>query len=101
MRRELGLHVGLPEVVIDPHHLAGGLHLGAQHRVHARELDEREHRLLPPGRGGRPAPPPPPRAGPPARAPPPRPPHGLVDKRPPPLPPRLLPRHVTNLGVKE
>src|SRR5512144_2103936 len=44
--RELRLHVGLPEVVVDAHDLAGRLHLRPQDRVHPRELDEREHRLL-------------------------------------------------------
>ena len=34
------------EVGVDAHHLAGGLHLRAEHRVDAGELDEREDRLL-------------------------------------------------------
>src|SRR5215470_16170970 len=43
---ELRLHICLAEVAIDPHHLTGGLHLGAEHGVDAREFHEREHRLL-------------------------------------------------------
>ena len=46
MGGDLGLDVGLPEVAVDAHHLAGGLHLRAQDRVHAGELHEGEHRLL-------------------------------------------------------
>src|SRR6267142_828378 len=45
-RRELRLHVGLAEVVVDAHDLAGRLHLGAEDGVHPRELDEGEDRLL-------------------------------------------------------
>src|SRR5439155_1753777 len=38
--------VRLAEVAIDPHDFAGGLHLRPEDRVHPRELDEREDRLL-------------------------------------------------------
>src|SRR5207247_3444983 len=45
-RGELRLDVGLAEVAVDPHDLAGGLHLRPEHGVHAGELDEGEDRLL-------------------------------------------------------
>ena len=45
-RRELRLDERLGEGLADAHHLAGGLHLRAEDRVDAGELDEREHRFL-------------------------------------------------------
>ena len=45
-RADLRLHEGLAEGVTHAHHLAGGLHLGAQNGVDTRELDERKHRFL-------------------------------------------------------
>ena len=44
--RDQGLVVGPAEVVVDPHHLAGRLHLGPEHGVDARQLVEREEHLL-------------------------------------------------------
>src|SRR5712691_2275079 len=43
---DLRLEVGLAKVAVDAHDLAGGLHLGTEHDVHARELNEGEDRLL-------------------------------------------------------
>ncbi len=44
--RDLRLGEGDPERPVDPHHLAGGLHLRPQQGVHVGELDEGEDRLL-------------------------------------------------------
>ena len=43
---DLRLRVGAAEVRVDAHHLARALHLGAEQRVDAGELHEREHGLL-------------------------------------------------------
>ena len=43
---QCGLGKGFVEAVADAHHLAGGLHLRPQDRVHGREFREREDRFL-------------------------------------------------------
>ena len=45
-RLDLGLRKGSPKIRIDPHHLSGALHFGAQQRIDTRELDEGEYRLF-------------------------------------------------------
>ena len=45
-RTELAFDESFAEGLAHAHHLAGGLHLRAEDGVHARELDEGEHRFL-------------------------------------------------------
>ena len=42
-RRQLGFQKRPPEILIDPHHLAGRAHLRTQDDIHAGEAGEREH----------------------------------------------------------